>query len=168
MKRSQRWSGVGVAADSSLLMIKRFSSRLLIWRPSWKGGQGQLLISQCTYFEIALHSTVKKTRRIYLVKAKNNTCAPSWRFDLVVSTARRFGRVVVCLVLQLWNIRNLGCFSWNVFESQICLPVTRKDKKGITTKSVKGAKEAVENLSVEYFIGTFWLLIVYKELFLLF
>ena len=36
------------------------------------------------------------------------------------------------------------------------------------TKSVKGAKEAVENLSDEYFIGTFWLLIIYKELFLLF
>ena len=41
-------------------------------------------------------------------------------------------------------------------------------KKGITTKSVKGAKEAVENLSDEYFIGAFWLLIVYKVLFLLF
>ena len=41
-------------------------------------------------------------------------------------------------------------------------------KKGIMTKSVKGAKEAVENLSDEYFIGTFWLLIIYKELFLLF
>ena len=41
-------------------------------------------------------------------------------------------------------------------------------QKGITTKRVKGAKKAVENLSVEYFIGTFWLLIVYKELFLLF
>ena len=51
---------------------------------------------------------------------------------------------------------------------QICLPITRKDKKEITTKSVKGAKEAVENLSVEYFIGAFWLLIVYKVLFLLF
>ena len=104
----------------------------------------------------------KKKRRIYSVKAKNNSCGPSWRFDLVVSTSsRRFGGVVVCLVLQLWNIRNLGCFSWNIFESQICQPITRKDKKGITTKSVKGAKEAVENLSVEYFIGTFWLLIVY-------
>ena len=33
---------------------------------------------------------------------------------------------------------------------------------------MKGAKEAVENLSVEYFIGAFWLLIVYKVLFLLF
>ena len=50
----------------------------------------------------------------------------------------------------------------------ICLPITRKDKKEITTKSVKEAKEAVENLSVEYFIGAFWLLIVYKVLFLLF
>ena len=47
-----------------------------------------------------------------------------------------------------------------MFCKKIVCSVTRKDKKVIATKSVKWAKGQVENLSIEYFIITFWLLVV--------
>ena len=47
-----------------------------------------------------------------------------------------------------------------MFCKKIVCSVTRKDKKAIATQSVKGAKRPVENLSIEYFISTFWLLVV--------
>ena len=47
-----------------------------------------------------------------------------------------------------------------MFCKKIVCSVTRKDKKAIATKSVKWANGQVENLSIEYFIITFWLLVV--------
>ena len=65
----------------------------------------------------------------------SNSCEPSWRFDFVVSTSvasaeQLFVQLSICEIYG-----NLGCFSWTVLESQICLPIFNIKLKNRQMKS---------------------------------